>query len=217
MIIGISGMISSGKSTLTKSLVQKFPNSELLLEFSESDEVFNTFLKWFYEKKENLTIGFQTYIIESHSSIFSKMLKDFNEKNKNNTQKGHFFLDRFSLEHYIFAKINLAQKDEKYMRAYDAAFKELITKEELPELAIFLDVTFETFKERFFKRERAVEVDNWEINKDYFEILHKNYKTIFEKLCKDYNLSYEIVDTNNLSEQEVEEKVIKIIEKYQER
>ncbi|UWD34114.1 deoxynucleoside kinase [Mesomycoplasma molare] len=214
MIIGISGMISSGKSTLTKSLVNRFENSDLLLEFDEKDEVFNTFLKWLYEKKENLTIGFQTYIIESHSSIFSKKIKEFNEKNKNNKVKGHFFLDRFSIEHNIFAQINLAQKEPKYMRAYNLAFKELITKEELPELAIFLDVSFETFKERFFKREREVETNNWELNKEYFETLHKFYRPYFENLCNEFNLKYFIVDTNNLSEQEVEEKVVEIINNY---
>ncbi|WGI36953.1 deoxynucleoside kinase [Mesomycoplasma lagogenitalium] len=214
MIIGISGMISSGKSTLTTNLVKKFDNSEMLLEFNENDEVFNTFLRWFYEQKENLTIGFQTYIIENHSSIFVKKISEFHEKNKKNKVKGHFFLDRFSLEHYIFAKINLAHKEEKYMRAYDLAFKELITESELPDLAIFLDLNFETFKKRFFKRDRSVETDNWEKNKNYFETLYKNYKSIFIQLCKDYNLKYEIIDTNNLTEEQVQKEAEKIINYY---
>ncbi|MGZ9413826.1 deoxynucleoside kinase [Mycoplasma sp. 480] len=214
MVIGISGMISSGKSTLTSSLVKKFPNSEMLLEFNENDEVFNTFLKWLYEQRENLTIGFQTYIIENHSSIFADRLNKFKERNLKNKEKGFFFLDRFSIEHHIFAQINLAKKEPKYMRAYELAFRELITPEEFPDLAIFLDISFETFKERFFKRERAVETDNWEKNKEYFEVLHRNYKPYFEKLCKEFNLNYVVVDTNGLNEEQVEEKVIEIIKNY---
>ncbi|MGV2393630.1 UNVERIFIED_CONTAM: deoxynucleoside kinase [Campylobacter lari] len=45
MLIGISGMISSGKSTLTKKLHEYYKGSKQLKEFEENDEVFNTFLK----------------------------------------------------------------------------------------------------------------------------------------------------------------------------
>ncbi|CRH45571.1 Uncharacterised protein [Mycoplasmopsis arginini] len=45
MIIGISGMIAAGKSSLSEKLVEHYPNSLLLHEFEENDEVFNTFLK----------------------------------------------------------------------------------------------------------------------------------------------------------------------------
>ncbi|MGV2393628.1 UNVERIFIED_CONTAM: deoxynucleoside kinase [Campylobacter lari] len=45
MIIGISGMIGAGKSTLSKNLAAEFPDSLMLEEFEEDNEVFNTFLK----------------------------------------------------------------------------------------------------------------------------------------------------------------------------
>ncbi|SYV97288.1 Deoxyguanosine kinase, partial [Mycoplasmopsis edwardii] len=46
MVIAISGMIGSGKSTLSKELSNIYNNSILVEEFSDNDEVFNTFLKW---------------------------------------------------------------------------------------------------------------------------------------------------------------------------
>ncbi|SYV97290.1 Deoxyguanosine kinase, partial [Mycoplasmopsis edwardii] len=46
MLIGISGMISSGKSTLTKKLHEHFNSSLMLEEYEENNVVFNTFLKW---------------------------------------------------------------------------------------------------------------------------------------------------------------------------
>ncbi|MGY6171788.1 deoxynucleoside kinase [Candidatus Mycoplasma pogonae] len=212
MIIGISGMISSGKSTLTQQLASHYPASQKLLEFEEDDEVFNTFLKWFYEQKENLSIGFQTYIIEAHSSKFNKLYQDYYAQNLD-YQNNHIFLDRFSLEHYIFAKVNLKQKPEKYFKAYDLAFRTLINKEELPDFAIYLDMSFETFKERFFKRGRQVEVDQWDINQAYFYNLHKVYKEIFIQLCHEFNLKYFIIDTEGKNEDQVFVEAIVLIEK----
>ncbi|UVD81978.1 deoxynucleoside kinase [Mycoplasma iguanae] len=209
MIIGISGMISSGKSSLTSDLAKHYKNSKLLVEFEEDDEIFNTFLKWLYEKKENLTIAFQTYIVESHSTKFADILEKSQARKH---PQEHLFLDRFSLEHYIFAKVNLATKDAKYLKAYDLAFEQLIGKEELPDYAIFLDMSYDTFKYRFLKRGRKIEVDNWEINQDYFSELYKQYKTLFIALCQKYQLKYFVIDTNGKSEQEVLEETIKLID-----
>lgn len=50
MIIGISGMISSGKSILVKKLSDYYFNLIFIEEFSDDDFVFNIFLKWCYEK-----------------------------------------------------------------------------------------------------------------------------------------------------------------------
>ncbi|MBN0919468.1 deoxynucleoside kinase [[Mycoplasma] gypis] len=213
MIIGISGMISSGKSSLSEKLHKEYKTSKMLIEFDEDDEVFNTFLKWLYEKKPDLTIGFQSYIVESHSTKFNKVIDDYQAQGLN-PKKDHIFLDRFSLEHYIFAKINLMQKGKRYLEAYDALFEHLITEHELPDLAIFLDINFETFKKRIFQRGRKSEIDNWEKNIDYFKILHESYLATFEELAKKYNLKYEVIDTNNLTEQEVLAKAKEIIEKY---
>ncbi|TPE57419.1 deoxynucleoside kinase [[Mycoplasma] falconis] len=211
MIIGISGMIAAGKSSLSEKLHKHYKTSLMLHEFEEDDEVFNTFLKWLYEKKPNLTIGFQSYIVENHSTKFTEIVKKYTENNYK-YENDHIFLDRFSIEHYIFAKLILAEKGQRYLDAYDALFERLISEEELPDLAIFLDINFDTFKKRILKRGRESEVNNWEQNYEYFKNLHTNYLKIFKEIAQRFNLNYVILDTNNLTQKEVLEEAIKIID-----
>ncbi|VEU75430.1 Deoxyguanosine kinase [Mycoplasmopsis maculosa] len=213
MLIGISGMISSGKSTLTKKLHEYFKSSYILEEFDENDEVFNTFLKWLYEKKPNLSIGFQSYVVENHTTKLNELINKFNDDNKS-WEKDHIILDRFSIEHYIFANVNLKVKGEKYLKGYDALFTKLITKNETPDLAIFLNMTYDTFEKRLFERGREVEINNYENNKEYFTKLYEAYKDLFIKQAEKYNLIYEIIETDNLSEDEVLKKALEIINNH---
>ncbi|QSF13983.1 deoxynucleoside kinase [Mycoplasma sp. Mirounga ES2805-ORL] len=213
MLIGISGMISSGKSSLTNKLVKHYSKSMMLEEFEENDEVFNTFLKWLYEKQPNLTIGFQSYVVENHTSKLQDAFNKF--KNKGYLHKNSYlFLDRFSIEHYIFAYVNLQSKGEKYLKGYDQLFSNLITKNETPDLAIYLDISWETFKDRLFSRGRKVEIDNFEKNEVYFKQLYDVYKDLFIKQAKKFNLDYVVIDTNNLSEKEVFDKAKEVIDNF---
>lgn len=211
MVIGISGMIAAGKSSLSERLHKHYKTSMMLHEFEENDEVFNTFLKWLYENKPNLTIGFQSYIVENHSSKFAEMIKTFKQLNLN-LINDHIFLDRFSIEHYIFAKLILSKKESKYLKAYDALFAKLITKSELPNFSIFLDISFDTFKKRVFQRGRDSEISNFDSNYSYFKNLHENYFKIFKEIAKRFKLKYYIIDTNNKTEDEVFSEAIKIID-----
>ncbi|QKT05273.1 deoxynucleoside kinase [Mycoplasma sp. OR1901] len=213
MIIGISGMISGGKSTLTKKLKQHYENSLLLEEFEENDEVFNQFLEWLYSKKENLTMGFQAYVIENHTTKLNEIIDKFYQLGFS-LKENHIFLDRFSIEHYIFASVILAQKGTNYLKGYDALFNNLIMERETPDLAIYLDMDYETFENRLFKRGREVEINHYSENIEYFKNLFSLYRDIFEKQAKKYNLNYVIIDTKNLNEEEVFDKTIEIIENY---
>ncbi|SYV92542.1 Deoxyguanosine kinase, partial [Mycoplasmopsis synoviae] len=47
MIVAVSGMISSGKSTLVKKLNSHYENNSLYLdEYKKDDEIFSTMLRW---------------------------------------------------------------------------------------------------------------------------------------------------------------------------
>ncbi|BAP00896.1 deoxyguanosine kinase [Mycoplasmopsis californica HAZ160_1] len=212
MLIGISGMIGSGKSVLSQKLLNYFNNSVLLKEFEEKDPVFNQFLSWLYQGTQNLSMSFQAYVIESHSFNLSQILADFHRKGHKHSQS-HIFLDRFSIEHYIFAQVNLADKP-KYLQAYKEMFTEIFTSELIPDLAIYLDINFDTFKKRLFSRGREVEIANYAQNQKYFAKLLAVYKDTFIKLANHFKMNYIIIDTNQLSEDEVFQKVKDIITNY---
>ncbi|QGZ97768.1 AAA family ATPase [Mycoplasma sp. NEAQ87857] len=214
MLIGISGMISSGKSELSKKLIKHYGKNALLLqEFSKEDEVFNTMLRWLYERKPNFDITFQTYILEYHLALVEQIRNKFIKKGLNE-QSDFLFLDRFAAEHYIFASVNLDHCDQKIKEAYDLLFDKLVTKDDIPEYAIFLDVDFEHFQQRLFKRGREVEIQGWEANKKYFKKLLSVYKDVFIKIANKYQFKYEVIDTNNLTEQEVFKIALEKIEQY---
>lgn len=213
MIIGISGMISSGKSTLSKKLTKHYKNSLLLNEYEEDDVVFNTYLNWFYEQKPHIDISFQVYVVENHTASVNKIVNKFNDLNLSKDQD-IIFLDRFSAEHYVFASVNLKDLPKKAFNAYKALFNELVSNEELPEFTLFLDVSFENFQKRLFKRGRAVEIDNYEKNKEYFYELYQVYKKTFLEIVKRYKINYVVIDTNNKSEKDVFEEAVAAIDLY---
>ncbi|QBF34754.1 deoxynucleoside kinase [Mycoplasmopsis phocirhinis] len=213
MVIGISGMIACGKSTLAKALTQHYTGSILLEEFAQDDEVFNTFLNWFYQQKPNINIGFQSYIIESLSVNFSQTIEKF-KKSQLDWNKNHIFLDRFNLEHYIFAVLNLKHKPKKYLIAFDAMFQQLIDKNENPDLAIFIDIDFETFKHRIMQRGRKSEIDNYKINEQYFKELHALYKDLFVHLMHSFRVDYVVINANDKNQYQILGEAIEIIDNF---
>ncbi|QIW62693.1 deoxynucleoside kinase [Mycoplasmopsis gallinacea] len=210
MIVAVSGMISSGKSTLVKQLAQKCGVNNLILdEYDPKDFVFENLLSWFLQHKPNVGLSFDIYVIDSHvervHQIREKMVK-------NNLENSFIFLDRFPLEHCIFAFVDFGYiQDKKYLQVYKAGLNELITPESLPDFVIYLDMDFETFKKRLFKRNRPAEVNNWSKNITYWEKLHSIYKKEFIKMCEEFNVQYQIIDTNGKSEEEVFLQAQKII------
>ncbi|MEE3928164.1 deoxynucleoside kinase [Mycoplasmopsis ciconiae] len=214
MLIGISGMISCGKSTLIHKLVSHYKDQCLFLdEYEEDDEVFNTFLKWLYEGKKNISLGLQTYVVENHLWRVNNVLDTFEKRNMKQNEN-FVFIDRFILEHYIFAHVNFQNANSKYFSAYQKAFEEAVTKKELPDFVIYLDLDFETFQKRIFKRGRKVEIENFNQNKEYFEVLLNAYKQNFTKLCDKFGVPYITLNTINLDETQVLVKVISVLEEF---
>lgn len=212
MVIAISGMIGSGKSTLTKGLHKHYKNSLMLEEFANNDEVFNTFLKWCYEKQPNIDIAFQSFIVESLSSSNHKALKRFYKKYNHDT--GYLFLDRFVLEHYIFAIVTLEKKHPKYLKAFSVLFDKIYDTSLNPDLAIYIKIDWETFKNRIFERGREVEIQNFYQNEEYFRRLHSVYLEQFEQLVKKHNIPFITINSNNKNDKQVLEEAIEYINEY---
>lgn len=211
MIVAVSGMISSGKSTLVKKLNSHYENNSLYLdEYKKDDEIFSTMLRWFLEKKENINLSFDLYVLNHHIESLKEIYEEFNEKF---TKDDYLFLDRFPAEHAIFNKMDLVT-NLNHKLAYDKALDNLLVNQIKPDLVLYLDIDFKTFQNRLTQRSRSEEVDNFENNIDYWKNLHMFYKQYFLELCKKYQIKYQIIDTNNLDEGQVLTKAISLIETF---
>lgn len=69
-------------------------------------------------------------------------------------------------------------------------------------------------KKWLFKRNREVEVNNFDENLDYWKELHQNYRKNFEILCEKYKVNAYYIDTNDMTEIEVFNKAVEIIDNH---
>lgn len=143
-------MVACGKSVLSKRIHEHYKSSLFLREFKEDDVVFNKFLEWLYEKRPNTEISFQAYICENHSTKMNEIWKNYRSENKD-SKKDHIIIDRFCIEHNIFARLILAKKGEKFLNAYQAMFDMMIDKNEIPDIANFFRCQFWEFQKKIIQ------------------------------------------------------------------
>ncbi|MDA0871817.1 MAG: deoxynucleoside kinase [Firmicutes bacterium] len=196
MKISVGGMIASGKSTLVKNLGEAL-ELPVMEEFEKDDEVFNTLLKWLYEKKDNVEMLLQIYFIHNHWL---------------NQQKydGNFIVDRDLIEHWLFAYHNLRNMPT-IMNMYNGVFHSYMNQIKHPDVYIILDVNWDQFKERVLKRGREQEIENFELNQSYFQALISDYTQKIVSQCSVYGIPYHVIDTNNKSEEDVLKEALTVI------
>jgi deoxyadenosine/deoxycytidine kinase len=188
MRIAIGGMIAAGKSSMAKRVAKEF-ELKLIDEFEGDDEVFNTILKWLYEGKENVEMLLQIYFIH-------------NQYLKHVEYEDDYVVDRDVIEHWIFAQNNL-QKQPRVLNMYNGLFHAYMNDIKLPDHYFILDIDWDNFKERIYKRNRSVEIENFEKNKDYFKGLLENYTDMLVAQCVIYQIPYSVIDTNTKNKEEV--------------
>lgn len=196
MKISVGGMIASGKSTLVKSLGEAL-NIPVMEEFEKDDEVFNTLLKWLYEKKDNVEMLLQIYFIHNHW---------LNQQKYN----GNFIVDRDLVEHWLFAYHNLRNMPT-IMNMYNGVFHSYMNQIKHPDIYIVLDVDWDNFEARVMNRGRSQEIENFENNKPYFQSLLNDYTNKIVSQCSVYGIPYHIIHTNGKTETEVFEEALSII------
>lgn len=196
MKISVGGMIASGKSTLVKNLGEAL-ELPVMEEFEKDDEVFNTLLKWLYEKKDNVEMLLQIYFIHNHWL---------------NQQKydGNFIVDRDLIEHWLFAYHNLRNMPT-IMNMYNGVFHSYMNQIKHPDVYIILDVNWDQFKDRVLKRGREQEIENFELNQSYFQALISDYTQKIVSQCSVYGIPYHVIDTNNKSEEDVLKEALTVI------
>jgi len=186
--IAVGGMIASGKSTLVDGLAKTF-NYNQMAEFEPDDVVFNTLLTWLYEGKDNVEMLLQTYFLHHHW---------MNQKR----QPDNTVIDRHIIEHWLFAQINL-KKHPEILNMYNGLFHQYMNDIDQPDHYIILDIDWEHFKDRIMKRGRPSEKDNFAKNEDYFRHLLDHYIKKLVAQCDIYDIPYTIIDTSDLTEEQV--------------
>jgi deoxyadenosine/deoxycytidine kinase len=122
--------------------------------------------------------------------------------------KDNFIVDRDLIEHWLFAQENLKLHPE-IMNMYNGVFHSYMNQIGKPDIYIILDVDWKHFKERIFNRQRSQEVDTFEQNATYFASLLNNYVQRLRAQCVIFDIPYVVVNTNDLTEEEVFETVMK--------
>lgn len=196
MKISVGGMIASGKSTLVKKLGEAL-NLPVMEEFEKDDEVFNTLLKWLYEKKDNVEMLLQIYFIHNHWLNQQKY-------------EGNFIVDRDLIEHWLFAYHNLRNMPT-IMNMYNGVFHSYMNQIKHPDVYIILDVNWDQFKDRVLKRGREQEIENFELNQSYFQALISDYTQKIVSQCSVYGIPYHVIDTNNKREEDVLKEALEVI------
>lgn len=194
MKISVGGMIAAGKSNLVQRLGKEL-QIPIISEYEEGDKVFETLLGWLYEGKQNVEMLLQIYFL--HQSWL-----------KQNEFGHNFIVDRDIIEHWLFAQENLKPYPE-IMNMYNGVFYSYMNSITKPDLYIILDVDWKNFKKRVFKRERSQEIKNFDQNKKYFANLLENYVKRVKAQCVIFDIPYVVINTSNMSEQEVFDFAIK--------
>jgi len=200
MKISVGGMIASGKSTLVKRLGEAL-ELPVMEEFERDDEVFNTLLRWLYEQKNNVEMLLQIYFIHNH--WLNQVKYD-----------GSFIVDRDLVEHWLFAQHNL-KKMPTIMNMYNGVFHAYMNQVKKPDLYIVLDVGWEHFKKRVMERGREQEIENFAKNEAYFKDLISDYTTKVVAQCSVYDIPYVVINTNDMTEDEVFNRAMEEIRKIQ--
>ncbi|MDK2819956.1 MAG: deoxynucleoside kinase [Mycoplasmataceae bacterium] len=198
----IGGMIGAGKSTLSRALGNEL-NADVVFELNEDDKLQNLLLEKLYEGDKTSAIAFQVYFFCSRFDNYKNGIK-----NNNLT-----VFDRTIFEDRLFAHQNMTS-DPIMFGFYDSMWhdkvKELIYSVGVPKLYIILDLKWEEFKDRIFRRGRKSEVDNFSKNEHYFKSVHKMYFKYLVNVCEVYGINYIVIDASLATDQQIKSIMHKI-------
>lgn len=204
--IVIGGMIAFGKSTLAEALHNTYKPSNVVYEMHDDDQLMNLLLAKMYERENNVLFGslFQLYFV----------LNRFSNYKNNCNQKDLTIFDRSIFEDWLFAHANIDKPSvfSYYDGLWQGICKELVYEHGVPKLYVILDGDWELFKERIYKRNRAVEIENFDKNETYFKRLLELYTSYMTNVCKDFGINYLVLDAH----QPVEVSVAAVQKKLQE-
>jgi len=192
-LLGISGLIGGGKTTLTKELGKKLGCTTY---FEPVEE--NIFLEGFYKDMKKYSFPMQMYLLNKRFEQHQKMV----------WAKENAIQDRTIYEDVIFAKMlyegGYMEKD--VFQTYRDTFENMTHFLHRPDMILYLDVEPEIALQRIKKRSRDCETT---ITLEYLQALQKGY----EEWIQDIHPRIPVIriDWNTFKDTEY---IIEIIEKY---
>ena len=122
----------------------------------------------------------------------------YKEGNTTNTNIVKIF-DRSIFEDRLFAFHNLLDQPsvfEYYERLWREKVNELVYNVGTPKLYVILDIKWDLFVKRLYERSRDIEINNFEKNKLYFQLLNQSYSQYLKNICDAYRIPYLVVDAS---------------------
>jgi len=160
LLIGVSGIISVGKSTLTDSL-----GGHMDLKIFQEPVKTNEYLGKFYQDMNRYAFPMQVYLLNHRFRQYQQMIWE----NKNCIQ------DRTIYEDVIFARLlnRSGIINDLDFKTYMQLFENMTSFIRHPDIVVFLDVEPEKAMERINKRGRECEKD---ISLEYLVTLRDGYE-----------------------------------------
>ena len=170
MIVGISGVIGAGKSTLCEKLLQVLPliSGEPWRLLKEPVEE-NPYLDRFYKDPKRWAFTMQMFLLLKRFEASSGIQAGVN-----------YIQDRTLQEDRIFASLAHIQglMSDSEFETYEGYYNVLSCKLQKPDLNIYLQVSLEDSISRIQKRSREAERELWETQKgkEYLKALLELYE-----------------------------------------
>jgi deoxyadenosine kinase len=170
---GIAGIISAGKSTLTRQLAAAI-GAEAYYEPVKDNE----YLDDFYEDKAKYGFAMQIYLLNRRFGQHEKAIWTLDADGKSAVQ------DRTIYEDSIFAEMlcEAGLMDKRDFRTYLGLFKKMSNFLQKPDVILYLVVRPETAMQRMIDRGRKSEKIG--VSLDYLKSLEEHYERWFEQMTR---------------------------------
>lgn len=191
----ISGVSGAGKSTLINSITEYKKYNEYMDDHH---------VKFWYEISER---GEDTDHNAKNTMLFIRLSKVVNQIKQADDIA---VFDRGLIDLMIASELRIRPRDNKLHNWFVGLIEENLLKNK-PYMIIFLDLTWEEFKNRIKSRGRKLENKHLNSDDSWYKKYFDSYKPLFISLCHKYSINYKIIDVTDNQPTQTKEEVLRII------
>lgn len=212
MRIVISGTVGVGKSTTTRLLIDDLRDKDLFVNHLDEKTANSIYLPYYYNNPESWAFVSQVDFLMER---FKQWMID--EVVREEVQEEVISIyDRHIIDDFIFSNLESVKESISFNQTstYHSLYKELSKKidqkNSKPDYLILLTADIETIVKRLHCRGREAEL---ETNVSYWQELYDKYYNdiVYQKHFKNNAKNVLVIDTENLTPEEVKNKILKEI------